>query len=57
MRRALHLLALLAANLTTSAQSNNLLTYAGGAGNERFNDVLRWQCNTGAIAATRLMKE
>jgi hypothetical protein len=40
MPRALHLLAALAVVLTAQAQ-NNLLTYAGGAGNERFNDVLQ----------------
>lgn len=41
MRRALHLLALLAVTVTAQAQTNNLLTYAGGAGNERFNDVIQ----------------
>lgn len=41
MRSVLLLLVQLVVAVTTSAQTNNLLTYAGGAGNERFNDVLQ----------------
>jgi hypothetical protein len=40
MQRILHILTLLAVTLAAHAQ-NNLLTYAGGAGNERFNDVMQ----------------
>lgn len=41
MLRPLHFLATLAVTLSAQAQTNNLLTYAGNAGNERFNDVMQ----------------